>query len=351
MQRRISVLKILGSTEAQISPISDKEKVQTAAQAEAEADNKRRRKSRVSFGNIQTAIFQKDSEWTADSSASPSITTTSGGLEFSKQGGGNLSTLPDDSAFGSPAGSEAMEMTGVVGANGDRLSLLPGLNDMGNDDSIASFSGEKSPGGALGPKSPAAAMSLADLVADDERQWGFRANNRSVECGDLLQRSGEVDAREDQTMAMEMTNVVGNGILSKGGEFRADVTDHDLTADIPGVGDRTRAFGGDRTGAFMEVTQAVTRKLGGDSEMEFTNVYGGIVRPAAVPGSRQSMGMELTTAYGGIVSRGGLEFGASGRESLITDPDAVNVRACLNRTPACPQDALSASDLCTATRP
>lgn len=177
------------------------------------------------------------------------------------------------------------------------------------DDSMASFSGD-----GPAPKSPAAAMSLADLVADDEKNWGFRANNASNDAGELLQTS----AAEDQTVAMEMTSVHHGGIVSAQNGGRADVTDHDLTADIPGPGYRTRALA-DHTGAFLDVTHGITRKMGGD-EMELTNVYGGIVRAA---GGRQSVGMDLTMTHGGIVGGRAMEFGAGGRESLMMDQDAV----------------------------
>ena len=47
-------------------------------------------------------------------------------MEFKAPGGrvNNLSTLPDDSAIASPAGSVAMDMTNIVP---DRLSPLPNL--------------------------------------------------------------------------------------------------------------------------------------------------------------------------------------------------------------------------------
>lgn len=62
------MLRVLGRTEAEISPLQDKA---PASKTTTEDENgKRRRKSRVSFGNIQTAIFQKDTDWTADASPS-----------------------------------------------------------------------------------------------------------------------------------------------------------------------------------------------------------------------------------------------------------------------------------------
>jgi hypothetical protein len=80
------------------------------------------------------------------------------------------------------------------------------------DDSIASFSGDgaKSPSANRG-KSPKAAISLADLVADDEN-WGFRANNASSE--------GMIDGGDDrdETMAMDMTSAHHGGIVASKGE-------------------------------------------------------------------------------------------------------------------------------------
>ena len=69
------MLRVLGRTESEISPLADKAPAPSAAADENE--HKRRRKSRVSFGNIQTAIFQKDTDWTAD--ASPSHGTSGEG--------------------------------------------------------------------------------------------------------------------------------------------------------------------------------------------------------------------------------------------------------------------------------
>jgi len=82
------------------------------------------------------------------------------------------------------------------------------------DDSIASFSGEaRSPAVNRG-KSPKAAISLADLVADDEN-WGFRANNASSE-GMI---DGGDDAEEgDETVAMDMTSAHHGGIVASKGE-------------------------------------------------------------------------------------------------------------------------------------
>lgn len=61
VQSRLSVLRVLGETETEISPLQDKKQEVNNGQ---DAAGKRRRKSRVSFGNIQTAIFEKDSHWT-----------------------------------------------------------------------------------------------------------------------------------------------------------------------------------------------------------------------------------------------------------------------------------------------
>jgi hypothetical protein len=318
--RRLSVLRVIKRSEVQISPLADKDKKPDNGRKDEmnEAGNgkNKRRKSRVSFGMIETTMFQKDSEWTN----SPSPTHQQ---EFvSRTGTGNLSTLPDDSGYveGSPAGSVAMDLTNVhtTRQQGDRLSLLPGLGDMQNQEEMASFcedgAGGRSPGGNMG----AAPMSLADLVAHDEQQWNFRAQGNSFDNSELLITDEGGIAASSSSSKLRAASAAAAAATAAAAlapapnrysTHRADITDHDLTADIPMPGNRTRALA-DHTGAFMEVTQAF-RKNGndGDADMDFTSVYGGIVSSNRVTTtihnktSRVSeAGMDLTTAYGGIVS-------------------------------------------------
>jgi hypothetical protein len=110
VSRRFSVLKVLGRTEAEISPYKESEDAPRAALGEGAA-SKRRRTSRVSFGHIQTAIFQKD----ADRNDTPSPASSLNGSNVPRT---NLSTVPDitmvsPAASTSPAGSDvAMDITG-----------------------------------------------------------------------------------------------------------------------------------------------------------------------------------------------------------------------------------------------
>ena len=338
---RYSVLKVLDQMEAEISPCADKNMKGTRSLlasdgGAADINGKKRRKSRVSFGNIQTAIFQKDSEWTSPASSpfiAPGTTGAGRATEFVSHVT-NLSTLPDDTVFGSPAGSVAMETTGVVSVPVHISSLpsLPPLSDLSNDGSIASFGDHD---GDVGPSAP---MSLMDLVADDEHWTDFN-NEQPVQRNTFPSR-------------MEFMGTDGGLLVEpekepKGKEVDfqpADITNHDLTADIPAPGNRTRAFA-NHTGAFD-----VSGAFGGDKSgadqtvacgMELTTAFGGIVHKRSAGINKESSdttsAMDFTTAYGGIVlanpkkrvqrtstTKLSLEFSKnSEREYHSTEPGAV----------------------------
>eukprot|EP00960_Hanusia_phi_P032638 749964-Hanusia_phi.AAC.1 len=272
---RFSVLKVLGTTEAEISPCQDKPN-----------DNaKKRRTSRVSFGNIQTTIFQKDSEF---SNNSPSPGSSGRASQPT-----NLSTLPDDTVFGSPAvsvaGSEAMEITGTV------LQPLPALPNMSDQDdgSFASFGDGTQEQLQFGQP-----VSLSDLVEEDERCWETHKKQKPA---------AQLEFMKDRPAAEDKN---------------ADLTDHDLTADIPEPGNRTRALA-DHTGAFMSGNTGVIRDqtcMG----MEITAAYGGIVsqRPEASMTNDFTCtgGMEFTNAYGGIVAANAMQDKpVESRQSAISE--------------------------------
>lgn len=299
VNRRYSVLKVLGRTETAISPGGGEEDAAASGPAGAA---KKRRNSRVSFGHIQTAVFQKDS----DASPSPA---RGGGKSTLQLNANNLSALPDDTVFGSPAGGSddgSADMDITMGATGTQaLAWLPPISDMTGDGSFASFASD-SGGPEPEPqqqKFAKPAMSLADLVADDERLY------RPTSSGGL--------AAEEVEVGMEFSSnnnnfrndhpSVGTDLLTKA----ADLTDHDLTADIKGPGDNTRRLA-DHTGAFMAGDQTIalqqTQMRDRDSGvMELTTAYGGIVSHAAQDTTMEedTCAMELTTAYGGIVGGAG----------------------------------------------
>jgi hypothetical protein len=298
--------------EAEISPCVDKNskgaRVGLSAADGNGVDNnsKKRRKSRVSFGNIQTTIFQKDSEWTSPST-SPSFGSSGTGTlagrptEFVTHIT-NLSALPDDTVFASPAGSVAMETTGVV-ANGvvfGSLPSLPQLADLSNDGSMASFGDHE----VDQEQCTSAPISLMDLVADDEH-WGQHEHFQPTRVNSF-------------TSGMEFMNNFGGGLLVEADKVPskdlgitpkpADVTDHDLTADIPAPGNRTRAFA-NHTGAF-DVTGAYGGGRHGSDQtntagMELTTAFGGIVKKRPIDFSStladSTSAMEFTAAHGGIV--------------------------------------------------
>lgn len=205
------MLKILGRTESEISPCAEPER------ETAEAGAKRRRTSRVSFGNIQTAIFEKDSQW--NNTPSPAIGNTQVN---------NLSTLPDDSGFASPAPAEQscvdMSLTGGFTNRMQPLSSLPAVDDMfQNDTSLASF-GEPETSDAPEPAlEEGYGMSLADLVAEDERECALRATKAQQSDKDMEFRNSSQDMDQFQKPA--------------------DMTDHDLTKDIPTAGFRAEQTG------------------------------------------------------------------------------------------------------------
>jgi hypothetical protein len=328
--------------EAEISPCTDKNskgsRLQLTSDGAAADNGKKRRKSRVSFGNIQTAIFQKDSEWTSPgSSPSTNGTTAAVGIGRSSEFVShvtNLSALPDDSVFGSPAGSVAMETTGVVSVAANICSLpsLPPLSDLSNDGSIASFGDQD---GDIGPSAP---MSLMDLVADDEHWNAY--DEQPVRPKVFASGMEFVGAEVGLLVEPEKA-----ALKTKETNFQpADVTNHDLTADIPAPGNRTRAFA-NHTGAFDVSGAFGGEKTAADHTvacgMELTTAFGGIVH------RRQNVNkdymdttsaMDFTTAYGGIVlgnskkerahrastTKISLEFSkTSDKEYHAADPDAV----------------------------
>ena len=293
VSRRYSVLKVLGRTETAISPGVGDEDSQASGPAAAA---KKRRNSRVSFGHIQTAVFQKDSEH----SPSPAPGAKSS-LQLNAH---NLSALPDDTVVGSPAaasddGSEPMDIT--LGATGmQALPSLPPISDMTADGSFASFGDDGED--AAGQEAPASqqqaskpALSLADLVADDEESCAPTSGTagRGVAM--------EFSANSENFRGNDRPSLAGDILISKA----ADLTDHDITADVKGPGDNTRRLG-DHTGAFMagEQTLALQQTRDRDSGvMELTTAYGGIVSHAVQESAldEETCAMELTTAYGGIV--------------------------------------------------
>ena len=292
VRSRYSVLKVLGRTEIPVSPGGAGED-EGAASGPAGAA-KKRRNSRVSFGHIQTAVFQKDSEH------SPAPARGQGTLQLNAN---NLSALPDDTVFGSPAGasddgSEAMDITLGANTGSQPLASLPQISDMADDASFASFASDSGSQFAdeAPQHAPKPAMSLADLVADDEGSYRPLGMEFSANSNTLRDRP------------------------SVGGDMRADLTDHDLTADIKAPGDNTRRLA-DHTGAFMvgEQTAALHQQVRdrGSGVMELTTAYGGIVSHAVQEsgGDEETCAMELTTAYGGIVG-GGARFNGTARQRM-----------------------------------
>ena len=310
VQRRFSVLKVLGRTETAISPGTEED---GAASGPADAA-KKRRNSRVSFGNIQTAVFQKDSEH------SPSPARAKNTLQLNVN---NLSALPDDTVFGSPAGasddgSEAMDIT--MGATSTQaLASLPPISDMTGDGSFASFASDSGNQEAeqyqVQAQSAKPAMSLADLVADDEESYQPTASGTS--------NSGTSAAME---FSANSNCFRGNDRPSMGGDMiakAADLTDHDITADIKAPGEKTRKLA-DHTGAFMagDQTIALQQHQTRDRDsgvMDLTTAYGGIVSHAEqVQGAEEeeTCAMELTTAYGGIVGGAGRLNNTTARQRM-----------------------------------
>jgi len=287
VRSRYSVLKVLGRTETAISPGGGGEDGAAAGPAGAA---KKRRNSRVSFGHIQTAVFQKDSEH------SPSPARAKTGLQLNAN---NLSALPDDTVFGSPAGasddgSEAMDITMGANTGTQPLASLPPISDMAGDTSFASFASDSGSQAAdeAPQQAPKPAMSLADLVADDEESYRPTAGAAGEPAMEFSANSNTFRDRPS----------MGGDMLVRA----ADLTDHDLTADIKGPGDNTRRLA-DHTGAFMAGDQTVAlQQQARDREsgvMELTAAYGGIVSHAAQESGvdEETCAMELTTAYGGIV--------------------------------------------------
>jgi len=307
--RRYSVLKVLGRTETAISPGGEED----AAVSGPAGAAKKRRNSRVSFGHIQTAVFQKDSEH------SPSPARGKNTLQLNAN---NLSALPDDTIVGSPAtsdnGSEAMDITQCATST-KALATLPPISDMIADGSFASFGdGEDSqepeqqqpqPQQQQVPKP--VAMSLADLVADDEESYRPTAGSASEDAG--------------MEFSSNSHNFRGNDRPSVGGDMiakAADLTDHDITADIKGPGDNTRRLA-DHTGAFMAGDQTIALQNQNQTRdresgiMELTTAYGGIISHAAQDSAmdEETCAMELTTAYGGIVGGAG-RLNATARQRM-----------------------------------
>ena len=310
---RYSVLKVIDQMEAEISPCTDKNSkggramLSSSDGGATDINSKKRRKSRVSFGNIQTAIFQKDSEWTSPSSSpsnvgSATVTLGAGRVSEFLTHVTNLSTLPDDSAFGSPA-SVAMETTAVVTAAAPISSLpsLPPLSDLSHDGSMASFGDQEA---EIIPSVP---MSLMDLVADDE-QWGTFNEDKPLHRNTFTASMEFINS--DSGLLVDSEKMSANTNAKENLDAQpADVTNHDLTADIPAPGNRTRAFA-NHTGAF-DVSGAFGGSKSGPEPtvacgMELTTAFGGIVqkRPASNEASEVTDAtsvMDFTTAYGGIV--------------------------------------------------
>ena len=288
LSRRYSVLKVLGQTAISPGVAEDDGSSGPAGAA------KKRRNSRVSFGHIQTAVFKKDG---AEHSPSPAR-GSKGTVQLNTN---NLSALPDDTVFGSPAGgsdagSEAMDITmGVTGTQA--LASLPPISDMTADASFASFADENDRSQDFDQQQQQQQqqagkpiMSLADLVADDECSY------RPMSGAAM-----EFSATSHIFRANDCPSSVG-------GDKAADLTDHDLTADIKGPGDNTRRLA-DHTGAFMASEQTIALRSRGNRDsgvMELTTAYGGIVSHAMQDSDmEETCAMELTTAYGGIVGGAG----------------------------------------------
>ena len=319
VSRRYSVLKVLGRTESAVSPGGEMPSSSAAmADAGPAAAAKKRRNSRVSFGHIQTAVFQKDSDRTdSPSSGNPP------GVQFQQINTNNLSALPDDTVVPSPAASDSgsmdMDITRRDSLASVALSSLPPISDMAaGDASFASFASDDANNSRReslaeqAAPAPKPAMSLADLIADDE--------------GDERVNPLEFSANS----ARSMLRAPGDRTSSASDMQRADLTDHDLTADIKGPGDNTRKLG-DHTGAFMAGEQTVAlqqqqqQQRARDREsgaMELTTAYGGILSHAMAEESEcadETVEMELTSAVGGIVEakrRQSLTAAAKQRQSL-----------------------------------